>query len=214
MNNPSKLIAHLGGQINVRLKLSWTRGADVDSYVYLLQDGKKTLVYFGNPKVKGICHNGDDKAKAQTKGTPNETIDINLEELGKFDGIVIGAFAYPEDVVFDSIPMMRLDIIDDDNSQTLGTVINENVNGKHILLATISSDEIVERKGISTSKSFEYISNMRKADDISSLKSMVRYLSHGLIKYADVRPMTFFRRMWENVKDFFMSVWNVILLIN
>lgn len=171
------------GVKNLKLKLYWSMGVDIDSYVYLLRNGKKEFIYFGNLATKGIHHNGDDLRGGGSRNRPNETIDINLQELGTFDfqGLVIGAFIYSAGVRFEDISEMKLELVNADNNEVLAAVTNKGLRGKSIVLATVNAEKQVEGKNICSSRGYSYIGNMKTENTVFDLNSAIDYLSVGLI---------------------------------
>lgn len=171
------------GVKNLKLKLYWSMGVDIDSYVYLLRNGKKEFIYFGNLATKGIHHNGDDLRGGGSRNRPNETIDINLQDLSTedFQGLVIGAFIYSNGVRFEDISEMKLELVDSDNNEVLAAVTNKGLRGKSVVLATVDDKKQVEGKNICSSRGYSYIGNMKSERTVFDLNSAIDYLSVGLI---------------------------------
>jgi tellurium resistance protein TerZ len=69
----------------ITIGLGWSgkngKVIDLDSYVGLIKENEKELIYFGKLYTSGITHNGDDLTGGGRSNLPNETIDIIKDNL-------------------------------------------------------------------------------------------------------------------------------------
>ncbi|MGL4252917.1 MAG: TerD family protein [Fusobacteriaceae bacterium] len=95
----------------VRVELYWTGENDGDASIVLLGADKKALkglvdptnanstrgmVWYNNLSVKGVAHSGDARTSDNDPSTPEETINVTLDQLeADVDSLVIVASTYP-----------------------------------------------------------------------------------------------------------------------
>lgn len=168
------------GLHKVSLELKWSKGYDLDSYVYTIdKHGVKNFIYFGNKKAEGILHHGDDLYGGGDVNKPNEIIDLDLTKQMNISDIYIGVFVYSNGVEFKDISFCEVSLRNIETNEVIATCGTEKLNGKSLLLSHIRNcNGEFKIKCISECSCLGYrkILELKNNDSVYKHKDVVSYL--------------------------------------
>jgi len=124
------------------------RSIDLDSYVAVLDANGTPIdfVYFSKLKGKGIKHNGDDRQGGGRATDPNETIDINLDNLdSRAQKLVIGLFIYAGAASLKGVKSAFTNLTDNSGNEVCRYDLKEKFgNYKSVEVATVTKESTGE----------------------------------------------------------------------